>query len=356
MAYEVVQSGRKQYIVDWTVVRRLLLSYYVARLQWDSSREVTMSESHWYNPATWSMPDVTHIEVDWERVHANAAACADEDVRVMREAAKRDARSVAYQLEWAVDEAYRLKELFLDDMADVQTRNMQRISSSTEGYEGQVELLKFLRDTSADGLMVGATILSGGAGFAAMRSGSILKGVAKWEDSGSLGAGVLEAEGAFVFGYVKLGKSFSFKESMVIAVVQGVYKTGTELVAGSSLKKALVSGGLKMTGPSIDRIFKGDTAMSFFDRVAVPFAVTYGGKNVAAQLLAKWAGKAAMKQGVEGYGKQVLLGGHPPAPEGHTKAGLDYQKGVLADATVTNRYLLYLAFVDAEQGIGHGWQ
>jgi hypothetical protein len=100
----------------------------------------------------------------------------------MRNSAKIDARSIALELESRIEAAGRRKEKFLDLMGDVQTRNMQKISEATEDYEGQVELLRFVRDTSADGLMVGASIMSGGAaGFAALRAGSILKGVAKWE-------------------------------------------------------------------------------------------------------------------------------------------------------------------------------
>jgi hypothetical protein len=357
VAYELLQCGSRQYAVDWVIVRRMLLSYYVADLQWQSQREVSLSESHWWNPASWSMPDVSHIEVDWPSVHRVAAQWADEDVVKMRNSAKIDARGVAFELESRIDAAGKLKENFLDLMGDVQTRNMHKISEATEDYEGQVELLRFVRDTSADGLMVGASIMSGGAaGFAALRAGSILKGVAKWQDSGSIAAGILEAEGSLVFGCVRLGKKFSFKGDMVIALFQSAYKTGTELVAGSTMKKALISGALKLSSPGMDRFFKGDGAMSFFDKVAVPLSINYGGKQVAADLLARWAGKVVFKQGVEGYGKSVLQGGSPPVPPTpRTTAGHDYQRGLLADATLTNKYLLYLSFVDMERGIGRGW-
>jgi hypothetical protein len=73
VAYELMQCGSRQYAVDWAVVRRMMLSYHVASLQWQSAREVSLSESHWWNPASWSMPDVSHIEVDWPTVHRLAA-------------------------------------------------------------------------------------------------------------------------------------------------------------------------------------------------------------------------------------------------------------------------------------------
>jgi hypothetical protein len=73
---------------------------------------------------------------------------------------------------------------------------------------------------------------------------------------------------------VKLGKSFSLKQDMVIALVQAGWKTGTELVGGDTFSKAALSGALKLTGPGVDRLFKIGPAKSFFDKVAVPMWVT----------------------------------------------------------------------------------
>ena len=53
MAYELLTSGGTQFAVDWDIVSRIVRSYHTATLQLASAREITMSQSHWYNPMTW---------------------------------------------------------------------------------------------------------------------------------------------------------------------------------------------------------------------------------------------------------------------------------------------------------------
>jgi hypothetical protein len=163
----------------------------------------------------------------------------------------------SWDLDWRIDEAARYKELFVDWMGDVQMQNMHNITKAVEDYESQIEIAKFVRDTSADGLMVGASVMSGGAALAFTGAGSFLKGTAMFQDTGSVGAGVMEGVGSFVFAYVKLGKTFSLKQDMVLALVQAPYKTGTELAGGASFGRAALIGALKLTGPFVPLVCLG---------------------------------------------------------------------------------------------------
>src|SRR5262245_6798118 len=72
VGYESVQNGGTQFMIDWGIVRRLLKSYWTARLQYQYGTEVSMSDSHWYNPFSWSLPDVSQVEVDWDAVRADS--------------------------------------------------------------------------------------------------------------------------------------------------------------------------------------------------------------------------------------------------------------------------------------------
>ena len=186
----------------------------------------------------------------------------------------------------------------------------------------------------------------------------MLKGEAKWQDTGSIGAGIMEGTGSFVFAYVKLGKSFSFKQDMVLALVQTPYKAKTELVGGASLGKAGLSGALKLTGPSIDRLFKIGPAKTFFDKLAVPVVITYQGENVASKFLSKYTATIVQKRGIEGAGKNAILniGSPSPSPPNSTADDRRQRQGqVIAEATLTSKYLLYLGFVNQQNGIGRGW-
>ena len=190
-----------------------------------------------------------------------------------------------------------------------------------------------------------------------------MKGTAKFQDTGSVGAAVMEGAGSFVFAYVKLGKSFSFKQDMILALVQAPYKTGTELVGGSTVGKAILSGALKLTGPAMDQLFKLSPSKTIFDRVAVPITIWrktidqpghQQWENVADEVLRKFAKEVAQKRGIEGAGKNALLrmGSSAGSPAG----GASHRQGsIIAEATLTNEYLLYLSFVNMNNGIGRGW-
>jgi hypothetical protein len=356
MAYELAQCGNTQFAIDWSVVRRLVRSYYIAYHQLNYGREVTLSDSRWYNPMSWSLPDVSQIEVDWDAVRRAADADTDDDLRSMRAQAKTDPAGVAYRLESMIEAAARNKEAFVDWMGNIQTQNMHSIDEAVDAYESKIEIAKFVRDSSADGLMVGASVMSGGAALAVMGAGSMLKGEAKFQDTGSVGAGVMEGAGSFVFAYVKLGKAFSFKQDMVLALVQASYKTGTELVGGAAVGKATLSGALKLTGPAVDRLFKLGASKTMFDKVAVPLVITYDGQNVASKVLGKFAGTMVQKRGIEGAGKSALLGlGSSSGDNSSANDPPQRQGSVVAQATLTNKYLLYLAFVNMNNGIGRGW-
>src|SRR5688572_583056 len=99
MGYEPLANGQTQFAVDWDIVGRLVRSYHTANLQLTYAREITMSESHWYNPMTWSLPDISHVEVDWDAVRADADSYARADVRNMRVEAKYNAPRIARRLE-----------------------------------------------------------------------------------------------------------------------------------------------------------------------------------------------------------------------------------------------------------------
>jgi hypothetical protein len=144
---------------------------------------------------------------------------------------------------------------------------------------------------------------------------------------------------------------------MVLALVQAQYATGTEIVGGATISKAVGSSALKLTGPSIDRLFKLGPARTLFDKVAVPIVVTYGGENVASKFLSRLAGRA-VQRGVPGdrddRGKKAV---NDTSSTGEIEVDLSprRQGQVIAESTVSTKFLLHLAFVNMDKGIGRGW-
>jgi hypothetical protein len=197
-------------------------------------------------------------------------------------------------------------------------------------------------------------VMTGGAGIAAIGGASFFKGTCKYQDSGSVGASVMEGAGSFVFAYAKLTPKFA-RQEMVLAFVQAPYKTGTELVAGKSFSEAAALGAVKLAGPGVDRLLKIGPAKTLFDRLAIPIVITYGGQNVAAQSLSGGAGVlpkavgAAIKKAGE-YGARAVT---PDSPADAPAVGAPGR--LVRDATISDKFLLYLAFVNMTKGIGHGW-
>jgi len=359
MAWEWIQNGNTQFAIDWGVVRRIVKSCYTAQLQLDYSQKVKISDSHWYNPFSWSLPEITNIEVDWDMVRRDAESNTEGQLAVFRSLAKSNASEVARQLEGGIDKAASYKDEFVDLMGKVQIENMHAINKSVDEYDSKIKIAHFVRDASNEGLMVGASLMSGGTATACMAAGGFLKGTAKFQDTDSIGAGVMEGVGSFGFAYVKLGKKFAFDQDMALAVLQANWKMGTELVAGDSAAEVALSGGLKLTGPVVDSAFKIGPMKTIFDKVAVPIVITYGepAKNVTSDFLSKLAGKMVQKQGMEKTVKNFSLGLGSSSPGGgeapDNRSGRS--SGILDEATLTNKYLLNLGFINASKGLGGGW-
>lgn len=365
MAYTLVQNGKTQFAIDWDIISRLTRSYYTAYLQWSYGEETTISDSRWYNPLSWSLPDISHIEVDWDRVRRDAVSKAERDVGLMRRVANVDAASVAKFLEARVGEAARYKEQFVDWMGDVQTRNMHNVESAVKSYEADKEIAKFVRDRSYDMLMICAGVMTGGEALVAMGAGSFLKGQAKFQDTGSLGAATMEGAGTFVFAYVKLGKEFSLKQDVVLAFVQAPYKIATEVVGGATFGDAALAGALTLATPGTDRLFNFAPGKTFFDRAAIPLTIKYGGKDLATEVL-KGSKKLAagtvagmMKSSASSFvqGGLEATANKLAGPRKGEAAGerAPQSSSLLDEATLTNRHLLDLAFVNMDKGIGRGW-
>ena len=361
MTYEMYQNGRTQFAIDWELAERILKSYWTAYWQYDLGREVPVSESPWYNPMNWVLPRVSQIEVDWEKVRTGTEKRVAFDISQLRILARENAASVGWYLSDRMDEATRLKEAYLKWMRDIQTQNMDKIASSVDSYESGENVLKFVRDTCAEGLMIGAAVMTDGASVAAigaMGSGSFLKGAAKYQDTGSVGAAVMEGTGSVVFAVakIKMGKNIPFKQEMALAIVQGVYKTNTDLVGGASFGKAAVSGAVKLTGPFTDRLFKLGMFKTVFDKAAVPIQILYTDskgevQNVTSKLLEKSASKGLQKA-LE-YGGKKLVDRFGSSPD--SGAVTNNSGALINEATLTNQLLVAFAVVNMDLGIGHKW-
>ena len=148
--------------------------------------------------------------------------------------------------------------------SDETLTNMNRLVTKAKVGE---EVATVVRDLSATVLVVGATFLTAGAAAGVLGTGSALKGVGKYQESGNIGAGILEASGTFVVGLINVApalaqasRAVSLTErvapvaeetSQKVAIMligaqtDAAFEIGKSAIDGASAKNALAKGGVR---------------------------------------------------------------------------------------------------------------
>ena len=356
MSYSLVSSYGTDYAVDWDIVERLCMSYWRSHYQLQLSETKETSERT-LNPFSWALPTIKTVDVDWDKVREKSHLACIKDMFDYSSRAPKDMRGVALDVRWKVDNTAVNKRLFTSDLKDVQSANISAMQDSESNYTGMIEAARFVRDTSADVVAIGSTIATGGAAAGLLGASSALKGVYKYQDTGSAGAAVLYGGGSLVLGYFKIGgKEASKAGELVLIIAQGAMETGTSYVAGDSFSKAAERGLLKIasTGAS-QALFSAPIVKAVFSKIPVPFnvfAVTpeapVGGMIDVANKLLEKTGKKLTEKGVKA-GINALGGGSSATGPNTSSAG------VADEAPVENVGLLNFAIVNMKRGIGQGW-
>ena len=197
-----------------------------------------------------------------------------DDLEDFRRRAKYDMASVAREMEWRVTRTSKLTADFLDWLAAVQNPQQHPRRSSRHKYEGMKEVAKFFLDTSADGLMVGASIISGGAAAVVLAAaGSTMKGWGKFQDTDNVGAALMQGAGSLVFAVIPIANKLSGGQKWALVVVESVWESGTALVEGKGFLESAAVGSLKLAGPGVEKIFKTVPVKSLLEKAAVPMRI-----------------------------------------------------------------------------------
>ncbi|MDQ6703713.1 MAG: hypothetical protein M3Z96_11755, partial [Pseudomonadota bacterium] len=103
-----------------------------------------------------------------------------------------------------------------------QSDSFENIDSIVQGAETAKAVLEVVRDTSATILVAGASVLSGGTAIGVLTAGSALKGVAKFQDTGSVWSAIIEGTGTFIVGAIRIqtpGVSISPQDTKILVFV-----------------------------------------------------------------------------------------------------------------------------------------
>jgi hypothetical protein len=360
MAYTMVNSGRTQYAVDWEVVERFCKSYWLAYYQDQFSTLSKMSESTWYNPFSWSMPEIQTVETDWDKVQSATKRAVAQDMIAYSSGANSDMRTIAYDVKFKVEQTASMKRALKDWLREVQHNNLSAMQQAESEYTGLIDACKFVRDTSADVVAIGSTIATGGAALPLLAGSSTLKGIYKYQDTGKAGTAVLYGAGSMALGAFKIrGAKLTPGGEYVLIIAQGFLEGGTSFASGKSFGDAVSTGGLKIAGAgAAQALFGADFVKQVFSKMPVPFTVfsvtsrngaEYMAKDVADKLVEKTSKKLVekgVKAAIPASARRLLS-----TPEPSRGSGSRF----IDDVPFEQLGLLYFAIVNMDKGIGGGW-
>jgi len=359
MAYTMIDNYGTQFAVDWETVARLNSSYHRSDYQWGLSTVTKMSESAWYNPFSWSLPTTKTVEVEWPKVRERAKYASYADMDYFRGLASRDMRAVAEEVRYQVEQTSANLAQFKRQLKEVQIENAAAIEESVDDYEGLIEAAKFVRDTSADIVVVGSTIATGGAAAGLLGAGSVMKGIAKYQDTGSAGAALLQGGGTLFLGSFKIGGAkLTAGAEYTLIIAKGALEAGTSLVAGDSFGTAVEKGSLKIASAGAAQfVFSAPLAKTVFERMPLPFTVwstkivTDSGwmQTDVANKVAAGVTKKLFERGVKAGAKNALAG---TSPSLRIRAQIS---GLADEVPIEKKILLHFSIVNMAKGVGHGW-
>jgi hypothetical protein len=362
MSYVLVTSGRTEYAVDWDIVERFCKSYWSAYYQDQYSTLNKLSESSWYNPFSWSMPEIQTVDFDWAKVKSSTQTAVARDMSEYKRGATSDMRSVAYDVKYKVEQTAFLKRSTKDWLREIQDANISAMQKSEDNYTGLIDACKFVRDTSTDIVAIGSTIATGGAAVPLLGASSMLKGVYKYQDTGKAGAAVLYGAGSMVLGAFKIrGANLTSGGEYTLVIAQGILEGTTSMASGKSFGDAVADGSLKIASAGASQaIFSNGVVKEIFGRMPVPFTVfsvtsrsgvEYMAEDIADKLVEKTSKKLVEKGVKAAVPAAANLLTAPRQPASASGAG----SGFIDDVPIEQMGLLYFAIVNMDNGIGRGW-
>ncbi|MDZ4391871.1 hypothetical protein [Cypionkella sp.] len=254
------------------------------------------------------MPTTFLFETDWSGLRADV----DEETNTFYlDAAGRLARDPASMRANLLGMIGRGRSDFnaVEGMRRRATRqSSESISNNVSGWETALAVAQFTRDTSATILVVGAGLLSGGAAFGVLGAGSVLRGTATYQDTGNVGAAVINGSGTFIVGMVGIAganpalmRSEQLQLMFVGSGLQGGVQGAQSLVEGKTPKQALqqaaVSAGFNLLGSAVGGKIEN---MSFSTRLVVGGVIDTTGNALTAATVPTPAPQAIARPTVTG--------------------------------------------------------
>jgi len=355
MTYQQFNTKQGQFAIDWDVCSRIIRSYYRSEFQLDYSKEERESQVSTFNPLSWGMPDLIMLTVDWDKVRSETYKVVFPTAWSMAFRAGQDAGGVdglVRELQMMQRATRANIEAFQRRQRDASHRTLMEMEKSIASYGDAVSYARLVRDlaasiligigTAGTGTVVTAgtaalgtagtgTVVTTGMAALGIGAGTILKGTAKYQDSEK------NREGMALFDVAQtlITSVIVPKEAKgVKLIINTVADTGKALIEGKPVWKAIGVGAVNLITAPL-----GDKAKSTLSNTFNKTAVSVGVK-IAQDRTKSWA-----------QGQVKRLGNSP-----ESSSPVFREASPLTDSIAfEDSFLLKLAVVDMEKGVGGSW-
>lgn len=206
MSWEFISNCDGDFIYNWVAVQQIARNF--ARAKSMVANAKTVEDNH-LNPF---VPDTASVEVDFKLVRKETDENSRQMVSVLRLRAENSATVVREELLSMMQQTRELNQKYEKMLKDAQHKTMRSIESAVGNGQVAESVFRGIRDVSAEVLILGATVSTGGAaGALIFVAGPALKGVAKYQDTGSWASAGIEF--GVSLGLNKLGKVIDAKQA-----------------------------------------------------------------------------------------------------------------------------------------------
>lgn len=304
MAYTEYETDRGTYMVDHVLVSRIAESCAYSTTLLSSARVETRASDSGIIDRVFGLPSVSVVKSDHRAavVASNTAyskfisnyrlpsALYHVLVELLTQTNMAQEKADASTLERMRDDLWRLERDGIEAKAkyrkmwdECSGKTMRSIKSNVARLESNIETAQFIRDASIDTFVIAVTIHAGPAATLAKQAliwggNAVLKGGAKYQDTGNVGASVLTTGMEFLVGAIPGGNGkqrlvmwlaknkISFTGNVAIGLLEG--KTITDAAKSSAIQAIA---GLP-TGALGDKLVNES-----LEKMVLPGLIVYGG-------------------------------------------------------------------------------
>ncbi|MCL4796176.1 MAG: hypothetical protein KJZ84_16570 [Bryobacteraceae bacterium] len=240
----------------------------------------------------WIGPDLVTVDINFNGLRAAKDAEAPQLYDDLARRMLHDADQCFHQLADMREATKNSADSLARMQREASGETMRNIDRSVGRGEIALQAATVVRDVSATTLVVGATFLSGGTALAVLGAGSALKGTGTYQDTGNVGAALIDGTFTFAVGVIGVGAAANpaaanaasmttrFGQAasggMRQAVVQNAREKGVIVLVGASINA---------TGEGIKGHLSGKSAEQSLKAAAARFGTDVAGGLFAGPML-----------------------------------------------------------------------